>query len=179
MHTNVGGGTVDLFEALTDGRIKALWVICTNPVASMANRAKVIAGLQNAEFVVVQDAFTGVETAAYADVVLPAALWSESEGVMINSERNLTLTAPLLRAPGQALPDWQLICRVAQQMGFVDGFDFPDAAAVFDEIAGFHNPEPGGTCAASTTRGCAADRCSGRLHRARPTATRFATSMTV
>ncbi|GAA3040458.1 hypothetical protein GCM10010528_21150 [Gordonia defluvii] len=143
LHTNVGGGTVDLFEALTDGRIKALWVICTNPVASMANRAKVIAGLQNAEFVVVQDAFTGVETAAYADVVLPAALWSESEGVMINSERNLTLTAPLLRAPGQALPDWQLICRVAQQMGFVDGFDFPDAAAVFDEIAGFHNPRTG------------------------------------
>ncbi|WP_161926843.1 bifunctional nitrate reductase/sulfite reductase flavoprotein subunit alpha [Gordonia crocea] len=143
LHTNVGGGTVDLFESLSDGRIKAVWVICTNPVASMANRAKVIEGLTNAEFVVVQDAFAGVETAAYADVVLPAALWSESEGVMINSERNLTLTAPLMTAPGEALPDWKLICRIAEEMGFTDGFDFPDAAAVFDEIAGFHNPRTG------------------------------------
>ncbi|QKT06924.1 molybdopterin-dependent oxidoreductase [Gordonia sp. X0973] len=142
LRTEVGGGTVDMFEALADGRIKAVWIICTNPVASMANRAKVIAGLGTAEYVVVQDAFSGVETADHADVVLPAALWSESEGVMINSERNLTLTAPLMRAPGQALPDWQLICRVARAMGF-DGFDFPDAAAVFDEIKRFHNPRTG------------------------------------
>ncbi len=143
LHTNVGGGTVDLFEALAEGRIKAVWVICTNPVASMANRANVIAGLTEAEFVVVQDVFTGVETADYADVVLPGALWSESEGVMINSERNLTLTAPLLHAPGQALPDWEIICRVARAMGFSDGFEFPDAAAVFEELAGFHNPQTG------------------------------------
>ncbi|GAB09587.1 putative nitrate/sulfite reductase [Gordonia araii NBRC 100433] len=143
LHTNLGRGTVDLFEELGEGKIKALWVICTNPVASMANRDKVIKALTNAEFVVVQDAFADVETASYADVVLPAALWSESEGVMINSERNLTLTTPLLHAPGQALPDWQIICRIAQEMGFDEGFDFPDASAVFDEITGFHNPRTG------------------------------------
>ena len=143
LHTNLGGGTVDMFESLADGRIKAVWVICTNPVASMANRTNVISGLENAEFVVVQDAFSGVETAEYADVVLPASLWSESEGVMINSERNLTLTAPLLRSPGQAMPDWLLICKIAQAMGFTEGFDFPDAAAVFDEITRFHNPRTG------------------------------------
>ena len=59
LHTNLGGGTVDMFESLADGRIKAVWVICTNPVASMANRTNVISGLENAEFVVVQDAFSG------------------------------------------------------------------------------------------------------------------------
>lgn len=142
LHDNLGGGTVDMFDALADGRIKAVWVICTNPVASVANRSRVIAALENAECVVVQDAFAGSATAEYADVLLPAALWTESEGVMVNSERTLTLTAPLMDSPGQARPDWELICRVAQEMGFA-GFDFPDASSVFDEIRRFHNPETG------------------------------------
>jgi len=138
-----GGGTIDMFSELADGNIKAVWVICTNPVVSVANRSRVIDGLQAAEYVVVQDVYDGVETAEYADAVLPATLWTESPGVMVNSERNLTLTRPALPPPGQALPDWLLICRVARAMGFTEGFDFPDAAAVFDEIRRFHNPRTG------------------------------------
>ncbi|GAA3958849.1 bifunctional nitrate reductase/sulfite reductase flavoprotein subunit alpha [Gordonia caeni] len=138
-----GGGTIDLFEQLAEGTIKAVWIICTNPVVSVANRDTVIRALEKAEFVVVQDVYTDVETSAYADSVLPATLWTESAGVMVNSERSLTYTAPAVPAPGQARPDWQLISGVARAMGFTDGFDHADAAAVFDEITAFHNPRTG------------------------------------
>ncbi|NEE35744.1 molybdopterin-dependent oxidoreductase, partial [Streptomyces sp. SID7982] len=87
-----GSGTVDMFRRMAEGEIKACWIICTNPVASVANRRTVIEGLEAAEFVVTQDVFADTETNAYADIVLPAALWAESEGVMINSERTLTLS---------------------------------------------------------------------------------------
>ncbi|WP_345000791.1 bifunctional nitrate reductase/sulfite reductase flavoprotein subunit alpha [Tsukamurella soli] len=138
-----GTGTIDMYRRMADGEIKAAWIICTNPVATVANRATVIDGLHRAELVVVQEAFTGVETAAYADVVLPAALWAEAEGVMVNSERNMTHCAPAMAAPGEALPDWQLICLVATAMGYGEAFDFSCAAEVFDELARFHNPRTG------------------------------------
>ncbi|MFT4087814.1 MAG: bifunctional nitrate reductase/sulfite reductase flavoprotein subunit alpha [Gordonia sp. (in: high G+C Gram-positive bacteria)] len=138
-----GGGTIDMFERMAEGQIKAAWIICTNPVASVANRSIVTAALQRAELVVVQDVFDGTETAEFADVILPATLWTESEGVLINSERNLTLTAPAVAPPGQARPDWKILCDVATAMGFGDAFDYPDASAVFDEIRQFHNPLTG------------------------------------
>jgi sulfite reductase (NADPH) flavoprotein alpha-component len=142
IRAEAGTGTVDMYRRMADGEIRAAWIICTNPVASVSNRASVIAGLKRAELVVVQDAFAGVETAEYADVVLPAALWAEADGVMVNSERTLTHCAPVLAPPGEALPDWQLICRVASAMGY-PGFEFASAAEVFDEIVGFHNPRTG------------------------------------
>ena len=85
------------------GEVKACWVICTNPIASVANRSTVIAGLEAAELVITQDAFVETETNAYADIVLPAAMWAEGDGVMVNSERNVTLVAagrrPARRGP--------------------------------------------------------------------------------
>ncbi|HEY2087389.1 MAG TPA: bifunctional nitrate reductase/sulfite reductase flavoprotein subunit alpha [Mycobacterium sp.] len=137
-----GTGTVDMYRRMADGEIRAAWIICTNPVASVANRASVIAGLQRAELVVVEEAFAGAETAEYADVVLPAALWAEADGVMVNSERTLTHCGAAMNPPGDAAPDWQLICRVATAMGY-QGFEFDSAADVFDELAGFHNPRTG------------------------------------
>lgn len=80
-----------LFGQMKAGEVKACWVICSNPVASVANRQQVIDGLRKAELVITQDAFLDTETNRYADILLPAALWAEGEGVMINSERNLTL----------------------------------------------------------------------------------------
>lgn len=140
---SAGGGTVELFSDMAAGKIKAVWIICTNPVVSVANRDAVVAGLQAAELVIVQDVFEGVETTAYADTVLPATLWTESAGVMVNSERNLTLTAPAVAPPGAARPDWRLIADVARAMGFTEGFDHADAGEVFDEITRFHNPKTG------------------------------------
>jgi sulfite reductase (NADPH) flavoprotein alpha-component len=142
IRTEAGAGTVEMYRRMAAGEIKAAWIICTNPVASVSNRASVIDGLERAELVVMQEAFTGVETAEYADVVLPAALWAESEGVMVNSERTLTHCGAAMPPPGEAMPDWQLICRVATAMGY-SGFDFGSAAEVFAELAGFHNPHTG------------------------------------
>ncbi|THF61795.1 reductase [Pseudothauera nasutitermitis] len=143
LHTRQLGGTVAMFERMAAGDIKACWIICTNPVASVANRRNVIAGLQRAELVITQDAFLDTETNRYADILLPGALWAEAEGVMINSERNLMLMQQAVDPPGQALPDWQIIARVACEMGYAEGFDYASAAEVFEEIKRFWNPKTG------------------------------------
>ncbi|MEU1122105.1 bifunctional nitrate reductase/sulfite reductase flavoprotein subunit alpha [Streptomyces sp. NPDC005899] len=138
-----GAGTIDMFRRMADGEIKACWIICTNPVASVANRRTVIEGLEAAEFVVTQDVFADTETNAYADVALPAALWGEAEGVMVNSERCLTLARPAADPPGEAWPDWRIIARIACEMGYEDAFGYRDAEEVFEEIRQAHNPRTG------------------------------------
>ncbi|WP_251096308.1 bifunctional nitrate reductase/sulfite reductase flavoprotein subunit alpha [Streptomyces sp. Caat 7-52] len=143
LRTEVGRGTVAMFDRMGTGDIKACWIICTNPVASVANRRTVIAGLEAAELVVTQDVFAETETNAYADVVLPATLWAESDGVMVNSERNLTLVPGVVDPPGQALPDWRLIADVACAMGFAEGFTYASAEEVFEELKQAWNPRTG------------------------------------
>jgi NADPH-dependent sulfite reductase flavoprotein alpha-component len=139
----VGQGTVEMFRQLADGEIKACWIMCTNPVASVANRRTVIEGLEAAEFVVTQDVFTDTETNAYADVVLPGAMWTEAEGVFVNSERTLTLTRPAADPPGEAMADWRIIAEVACAMGYEKGFSYDSAEQVFEEIKRFWNPKTG------------------------------------
>ncbi|MFI2264007.1 molybdopterin-dependent oxidoreductase [Streptomyces tubercidicus] len=138
-----GQGTVEMFRRLADGDIKACWIICTNPVASVANRRTVIEGLEAAQFVVAQDVFADTETNAYADVVLPAAMWGESEGVMVNSERNLTLVRPAADAPGETWPDWRIIAEIACEMGYADAFTYHSAEEIFEEIKRAWNPQTG------------------------------------
>lgn len=141
--TKLGKGTVDMFERMAAGEIKACWIICTNPVASVPNRKIVIEGLQNAELVIAQDAFLDTETNRYADILLPGALWAEADGVMINSERNITLMQQAVTPPGEAMADWEIIARVAREMGFSEGFNFNSAAEVFEEIKQSYNPNTG------------------------------------
>ena len=124
-----------------DGRIKACWIICTNPVATVANRKTVITGLETAELVITQDAYRTTATNRYADIVLPATLWAESDAVMVNSERNLTLLQQSIPAAGQARPDWQLICQVAAHMGFGEHFAYQSSEEIFDEIRRFCQSE--------------------------------------
>ncbi len=143
IRSDVGPGTIDMFEGLGDGDIKACWIICTNPVATVANRKTVITGLENAQLVITQDAYRSTATNHYADIVLPATLWAESDAVMVNSERNLTLLQQSLPPVGQARPDWQLICQVAAHMGFGEHFAYDSSEAIFDEIRGFSNPKTG------------------------------------
>ncbi|MFE6036843.1 molybdopterin-dependent oxidoreductase [Streptomyces sp. NPDC056452] len=138
-----GKGTIDMFRRMADGEIKACWIICTNPVASVAHRRTVIEALEAAELVITQDVFADTETNAYADVVLPGALWSESEGVLINSERNLTLARPAVEPPGEALADWRIIARIACEMGYADAFTYGSAEEIFEEIKGAANPKTG------------------------------------
>ena len=143
IRTDVGPGTIEMFERLASGDIKACWIICTNPVATVANRGTVIAGLQTAELVITQDAYRANATNQYADIVLPAALWAESDAVMVNSERTMTLLQSCIPPAGQARPDWQLICQVAAHMGFGEHFEFSSSEQVFDEIRRFSNSQTG------------------------------------
>ncbi|MDT3429136.1 sulfite reductase (NADPH) flavoprotein alpha-component [Paenibacillus forsythiae] len=143
LRTEVGNGTVSMFESMKSGDIKACWIICTNPVATVPNRKNVIAGLEAAELVIAQDAFLDTETNRFADILLPGALWSEGEGVMINSERNLTLMQKAVDPPGEALPDWQIIARVACEMGYSEAFAYGSPAEVYREIQQAWNPKTG------------------------------------
>ncbi|MCW2629590.1 bifunctional nitrate reductase/sulfite reductase flavoprotein subunit alpha [Mycobacterium sp.] len=143
IRSDVGSGTIDMFEQLADGAIKACWIICTNPVATVANRKTVITGLENAQLVITQDTYRTTATNPYADIVLPATLWAESDAVMVNSERNLTLLQQSTPPAGQARPDWQLICHVAEHMGFGEHFGYRSSEEIFEEIRRFANPKTG------------------------------------
>lgn len=143
IRTDVGPGTIDMFKQMADGDIKACWIVCTNPVVSVANRKTVITGLESAELVITQDAYRATATNHYADIVLPATLWAETDAVMVNSDRNLTLLQQSIPAHGDARPDWLLICQVAEQLGFGEHFAYESSADVFDEIREFSNPGTG------------------------------------
>lgn len=143
IRSDVGPGTIEMFGKLGTGDIKAVWIICTNPVATVANRDNVVKGLQAAELVITQDAFADTATNRYADIVLPATLWAEADAVMVNSERTLTLSQQCVPAPGEAMPDWELICAVADRMGFGEQFAYKTSEQIFDEIRQFHNPVTG------------------------------------
>lgn len=143
IRADVGPGTIEMFRRMADGDIKAAWIICTNPVASVANRAAVIAGLEAAELVITQDTYADTATNRYADIMLPATLWAETDAVMVNSDRTLTLLQQSVPPAGDARPDWELICGVARHLGFGDDFDYKSSEQIFDEIRRFHNPTTG------------------------------------
>lgn len=127
-----GYTATEMFDALESGKLKAVWVICTNPVVSMPNAHKVERALKNAAFVVVQDISHNSETTKFADLLLPAAGWLEKEGTMTNSERRISYLAKVIDPPGEALPDVEILWRFAQAMDF-KGFDYQSASEVYDE----------------------------------------------
>lgn len=124
----------EMFESLKSGKMKAIWIICTNPSVSMPNARLVDEALKAAKFVIVQDISKNSDTLKYADLVFPAAGWLEKEGTMSNSERRITHLAKAIDPPGEALPDSEIIIRFAKSMGF-HGFDFKDASEIYDEHA--------------------------------------------
>nr|WP_316641223.1 molybdopterin-dependent oxidoreductase [uncultured Roseateles sp.] len=109
-----GKTAVELFEAAARGEVKALWIACTNPAQSMPDQALVRRALERCELVILQEAFADTATAAYADLLLPAATWGEKEGTVTNSERRISRVRAAVPAPGQARADWQIVCDVAQ-----------------------------------------------------------------
>src|SRR3569832_2475321 len=125
---------VDMFQAVADGRIKALWVMGTNPAVSMPNASRVRAALSKCDFVIVSDV-TRTDTTRYADVLLPAAAWGEKDGTVTNSERRLSRQRPCMPPPGEAKADWRLVCDVAARMGFGDAFAYEAPAEIFREHA--------------------------------------------
>jgi assimilatory nitrate reductase catalytic subunit len=127
---------VDMFRAVAEGQIKAIWIIHTNPVVSMPDADAVAAALRACPFVVVQDITAATDTARLAHVLLPATAWGEKEGTVTNSDRSISRQRRILPVPGEARDDWRIIAEVAARMGFSSAFDWPDAAAIFREYAG-------------------------------------------
>ncbi|SDX44936.1 assimilatory nitrate reductase (NADH) alpha subunit apoprotein [Albimonas donghaensis] len=125
---------VDLFEACAEGRIKALWIMSTNPAVSMPEADRVRDAIRATPFVAVSEVVRGTDTGDLADVLLPAAAWGEKTGTVTNSERRITRQRAFLPAPGEALADWDQLARVGRAMGF-EGFDFASPAEVFREHA--------------------------------------------
>jgi ferredoxin-nitrate reductase len=123
-----------MIEALERGELKALWIICTNPLVSWPDARRAEAALAKAKFVVVQDISRRSDTLQFADLILPAAGHFEKEGTMTNSERRITHLDKIVDAPGEALPDADILCMFAKAMGF-HGFDFQSQAEVYSEYS--------------------------------------------
>ena len=125
----------DIFPAMETGQIKALWLVATNPMTSMPNIPRIKKTLQNLEFLVVQDAYTDVETTKYAHVYLPAALWGEKEGVFTNTERRVNLVRKVMAPHGDCKPDLWIFNEMARRFERGRKIRFPETSAeVFDEM---------------------------------------------
>ncbi|AXY59618.1 nitrate reductase [Acinetobacter sp. WCHAc010052] len=125
---------VDLFEAVESGKIKAIWIMATNPVVSLPDADQVKRALEKCEFVVVSDICQDTDTTQYADVLLPALGWGEKDGTVTNSERRISRQKAFLDAPMQAKADWWAVSQVAKKLGF-SGFDFENSHEIFIEHA--------------------------------------------
>ncbi|MDY8138168.1 molybdopterin-dependent oxidoreductase [Aquimarina sp. 2201CG5-10] len=122
----------EMFDALETGKLKAIWIVCTNPLVSLPNSHKVEKALKNAKFVIVQDISHRSESLEHADLVLPAAGWGEKEGTMTNSERRITYLSKFIDPPGEAIPDAEIFWKFAQRMRY-KGFDYNSAEEVYKE----------------------------------------------
>ena len=129
-----GPKAVEMFERIHDGRIKAVWIMGTNPVVSLPDADRVKEALRRCELVVVSDVVANTDTAALAHVLLPALGWGEKDGMVTNSDRTISRQRPFLPPPGEARADWRIICDVARGMGF-SGFDFVSPHEIFREHA--------------------------------------------
>lgn len=136
---------VDLFRAVGDGRIKALWIMATSPVDSLPDADAVAAALEACPFVVVSDVSRAAGTLRHADVTLPAAAWGEKDGTVTNSERRISRQRRFLDLPGEVRPDWWQLSEVARRMGYADAFAYDGPAAIFREHAALSGHENGGT----------------------------------
>ncbi|ENU26887.1 nitrate reductase [Acinetobacter modestus] len=132
--TQAGLKAVDLFQAVESGKIKAIWIMATNPVVSLPDADQVKRALDKCEFVVVSDICSDTDTTAYADILLPALGWGEKDGTVTNSERRISRQRAFLASPKQTKADWWAVAEVAKKLGF-SGFDFSNACDIFNEHA--------------------------------------------
>lgn len=152
---------VDMFDAMADGRIKAVWIMSTNPLVTMPDADRARTALDACDLVVVSDCMRHTDTTRHGQVLLPATAWGEKDGTVTNSERRILRQRPFLPAPGATRPDWQIVCDVARRMGF-PGFDYTGVAEIFREHASLSGFENHGTrdfdlSALSTLDDCAYD----------------------
>ena len=137
---------VDMFKAVGTGKIKAIWIMNTNPVVSMPDADAVRRALKQCEFVVVSDCMQSTDTTEVADVLLPALTWGETDGSVTNSDRTISMQRRFMSGPENARADWWMICEVAKKMGFTQAFDYAGPVDIFREharLSAFENDESG------------------------------------
>lgn len=135
---------VDMFSAVADGRIKALWIMATNPVVSMPDADAVETAIKACPFVVVSDILRDTDTTRHAHVLLPSLGWGEKNGTVTNSERRISRQRDFLDTPGEARADWWQLTDVGRRMGF-DGFGYGSPADIFAEHAALSSFENDGS----------------------------------
>ena len=135
---------VELYEAILDNKIKALWVMGTNPAVSMPNNHRVREALQHVPFLVVSDCVEDTDTGEYAHVLLPAATWGERDGMVTNSERRISRQRSFRDMPGESKADWWIVSQVAQRMGYKEAFDYTSPKQIFVEFANLSGKENNG-----------------------------------
>ena len=134
-----GLSAIELFDAVASGKVKALWIACTNPAQSLPDQHRVQQALRACPFVVVQEAFATTETCQFADLLLPAASWGEKQGSVTNSERRISRVRSAIPAPGEARADWDIVCDFARRLerrllGAESGrFAFNSAEQLFEQ----------------------------------------------
>ena len=124
---------VDLFRGVGEGRIKALWVMATNPAVSMPDGNAVREALKSCPFVVVSDVIEKTDTGAFAHVRLPAAAWGEKDGTVTNSDRTISRQRALFPLPGEAMPDWWIVKEIGRRMGWKTAFAYDRPADIWRE----------------------------------------------
>ena len=107
----------DIIEAAVAKRVRALWIIATNPMVSFPNHDVLKQALETVEFLVVQDAFHPTPTSELADLILPAAMWGEKEGTYTNSERRVSKVNRAVAPPAEARPDFDIFLDLAARLG--------------------------------------------------------------
>lgn len=135
MATKPGLKAVDLFRAINEGRIKALWVMATNPAVSLPDAGRVREALESVPFLVVSDIMADTDSSTHAHVRLPAAGWGEKDGTVTNSDRTISRQRPFLPLPGEARPDWWIVKEVARRMGWRNAFAYDRPADIWREHA--------------------------------------------
>ena len=139
----VGVKACDAADAILDGRIKAIWIMATNPVVSLPEADRFRQALAECDLVIVSDCSVDSDTVQCADIVLPAQGWGEKSGTVTNSERRISRQRTLMPAVGVAKPDWWILSRVATRMGLT-GFDYQDPSEIFNEhvaLTAYRNDE--------------------------------------
>lgn len=126
---------IEMFDAIDSGKIKAVWVMATNPAVSLPDSSKIKRALDKCPLVVVSDCIADTDTTRHANVLLPAQGWSEKSGTVTNSERRISRQRRLLPTPGEGKPDWWIISEVAKKMGFSHAFGYQHEGEIFREYS--------------------------------------------
>lgn len=136
---------VDLFNAIEQGKVKAVWIMATNPVVSLPDADRARAALKKCELVVVSDCIQATDTTACAHILLPATAWGEKDGTVTNSERRISRQRPFVPAPGEAKHDWWIITQVAHRLGYGEYFPYSGPADIFREHAALSGRDNNGS----------------------------------